>query len=859
MGPTVLSPVVLISSDGISEIQPAEVHPNRVGLKAWGLSCLPPEWVPPFCVLDALYVRHVTKTGNPEQLLQMLGATNWCHSGQAQSLIVRSSAVHETIQSRGALVSHRCPIESLLETLARCIAETDGEEHTVHWLIQPYVERKRFGHLSNERRIAQAKRDWVLEYENGDTPTSCPEPLPIAIRKWREGNELEIAPLLCTSAIEVDKVLRIPAHWASDKKLRLHFEWVWDGSQVHIVQADSCEGNEGTSPYSLLPKTIPSPPLHELKCFHRAAKADFASYRKLSNVKLYAKLGYLMPDFYVLDDPCFINELTSGKPSEQLIEDIKVLTARPLVIRTDGVDIPSSDRQMLPRSDELRSVDAVLDWFSTRLPKDSEQIRHHFGKFRFICHHFLPAAASAWSYAEPNKRIVRIEALWGIPEGMYWYSHDAYEVDTGDTVQARAEFNKSKFKLSKRERYKEWYIAPGQTGVWRSHRTDAKHDWKGTLKDEWSAEIANTTRKVAESLGYPVNLMWFLDVHQDASTHKILPWFHERSELIKGGLKGSPRRKYSHSKMVEIRTAADLQALSSKSNEDLYGLNRITVTPSDPGLIRNTAFLADLAKFVNRAGATIELRGGVLSHVFYILSRAGCAVEVVDLFGAKEETLVFRKLVRDKIPAAIVGKGEQVLQVKLQGENALTALKAKLIEEAIEVSDSTSTTEIIEELADVQEAIYAIIKHLKLSRATVEGVRKEKREKRGGFDEAKVLIQTSAPGSLVDSGSFQGDGDMFDAISPPVKLLSLLEPDISLHQDARAQGSGSERFLEIEFPAVMASAAHRITEFSVSGITEAGKVEVPLIGEWVLSRNGAQIRVRLLMRDRPLQGEFDFD
>ena len=154
--------------------------------------------------------------------------------------------------------------------------------------------------------------------------------------------------------------------------------------------------------------------------------------------------------------------------------------------------------------------------------------------------------------------------------------------------------------------------------------------------------------------------------------------------------------------------------------QELHGLNRVTVTPSDPSLIRNTAFLADLAEFVNKAGATIELSGGVLSHLFYILSRAGCAVEVVDLFGAKEETLVFQKLVRDKIPATIVDKGEQVIQVKLQGENVLTALKAKLIEEAIEVSDSTSTTEIIEELADVQEVLYALIKQLKLSRGSIE-------------------------------------------------------------------------------------------------------------------------------------------
>lgn len=515
--------------------------------------------------------------------------------------------------------------------------ETASDGHKVHWLLQPYVGQLRFGHLSNERRIAKAKRDWLLEFENSDSSAPHQEPVPIAIRKWREGSELTISPLWCSSAIEIDKVLRTPAHWASDLRLRLHFEWVWSGSQLYIVQADLCEVNDGINPYSLLPKAIASTAVHELRCFRKAEKEDFGKYRKLSNARLYADLGYTMPDFFILDDPILIKELTDGRPSNALLEDLKVLTTRPLVIRTDGFDIPSDDRQMLPRSDELRTVEAVVDWFRTKLPKDSEQISDHFGKFVFICHHFLPAAASAWSYAEPNKRIVRIEALWGIPEGMYWFSHDAYEVDTGDTVLNRAVLNSSKFKLSKRERYKEWYIAPDQSGSWRSHKTDSKHDWKGTLKNEWYVEIATVTRRIAESLGYPVNLMWFLDLHKGASVHTILPWYHEKSELVKGGLKGSPRRKYSHSQMVEIRNISDLQFLSSQPIENWHGLNRVTVIPTDPDLIRNTTFLADLANFAINTRSTIELSGGVLSHVFYILSRAGCAVEVVDLLGRRRK------------------------------------------------------------------------------------------------------------------------------------------------------------------------------------------------------------------------------
>jgi predicted house-cleaning noncanonical NTP pyrophosphatase (MazG superfamily) len=865
--PELLHSVQRISLEGITVIEALAVRPELVGLKAVGLACLPTDWVPPFCVLDQALVKDVVATRNVEAVEKHLETFEWYRTPETDEVMVRSSAVNETIQSRGALVSHKCCKSQLLEALTRCINETYDSEHDIHWLIQPYVPAVHQGHLSNERRISRAKRDWLLEFESAGSARPHVSK-PIAIRKWREGSDLSIVPLLCGSAIEIDSVLRTPVRWASDRGLRLHFEWVWSGQQIYIVQSDACNEQAGENPHHLLPKVIASARTDALKCFRKATKDDFEKYRKLSNALRYTRLGYALPDFFVLDDEKLIGELREDNLSADLASDIAVLTARPLVVRTDGVGIPVEYRQMLPRSDELRSTAAVVEWFSTTLLDAPEQIRQHFDKFVFICHHYLPAAASAWSYAEPNKRIVRIEALWGIPEGMYWYSHDAYEVDTGDAVLSRAESNKKGFRLSKRERYKEWYIAPDDSGKWLTHRTDERHDWKGTLKDEWHTEIAITTRKIAEALGHSINLMWFLDLHKDASIHPILPWYHEKSELVKGELKGSPRHKYSHSKMVEIRTAGDLQALTAKiANTAEHGISRITVMPSDPCLIRNTRFLSDLASVAQNAQATIELNGGVLSHVFYILSREGCAVEVVDLFGAREETLVFRKLVRDKIPEFIINKGEQATQITLCGENLLAALKAKLVEEAIEVSDSKSTTEIVEELADVQEVILSLSKYLKITKATVESARKEKREKRGGFDNATVLINTSTPGGLVETiktrVKSQESPNLFDLSEPAINPSLLLEPDISLHQDFRSHGSNRERFLEIEFPAALASSAHRITEFSVSGASEFGRVEIPLVGEWTLSRSGAQVKVRLSLRDKPIedverQGQLDF-
>ena len=79
----------------------------------------------------------------------------------------------------------------------------------------------------------------------------------------------------------------------------------------------------------------------------------------------------------------------------------------------------------------------------------------------------------------------------------------------------------------------------------------------------------------------------------------------------------------------------------------------------------------------------------------------------------KEENLVFKKVVRDKIPESIADKGELVTQVKIKGAELVEALKTKLIEEAIEVMDAKSTGETIEELADVLEVLHALSHHLK--------------------------------------------------------------------------------------------------------------------------------------------------
>ena len=62
--------------------------------------------------------------------------------------------------------------------------------------------------------------------------------------------------------------------------------------------------------------------------------------------------------------------------------------------------------------------------------------------------------ASAWAGAEPGKRWVRIEALWGIPESLYWHSHDTFEVDTEKADLASGYDKEFEYPIRHRERFK---------------------------------------------------------------------------------------------------------------------------------------------------------------------------------------------------------------------------------------------------------------------------------------------------------------------------------------------------------------------------------------------------------------------
>ena len=100
--------------------------------------------------------------------------------------------------------------------------------------------------------------------------------------------------------------------------------------------------------------------------------------------------------------------------------------------------------------------------------------------------------------------------------------------------------------------------------------------------------------------------------------------------------------------------------------------------------------------------------------------------------------MIYNKLVRDRIPEIIRAKGGECKTRMLSDAEYADALDKKLGEELAEYLNSHDP----EELADLLEVIYACAALQSLSPADLEQIRADKAEKRGGFGDKILLIES---------------------------------------------------------------------------------------------------------------------
>ena len=100
-----------------------------------------------------------------------------------------------------------------------------------------------------------------------------------------------------------------------------------------------------------------------------------------------------------------------------------------------------------------------------------------------------------------------------------------------------------------------------------------------------------------------------------------------------------------------------------------------------------------------------------------------------------KNVITYNKLVRDRIPEIIRASGKKCTVEVLENTAYINMLDAKLQEELNEYQQSKS----LEELADLLEVMGAVVRARGYTWDDLTRVRKEKREKRGGFDQRILL------------------------------------------------------------------------------------------------------------------------
>lgn len=749
-----INPIIYVSSKGVENLSPDLLSSSIIGEKALGLSSLPKKWTLPFIVIsNQLIEKYRGCDGEDKTELMRIWGKSIINAAVSFGLkdndpiIVRSSSCSEGLKERGKYFSEQGLLKDVYTHLMKCmdniISDIELKSACMPLVVQKYADPISLkGHLSNERRCSKETRDWMGEIEPITTQVSSTFKIPL--RNWRK--KINVAkkidsPLSCNLSPHISEILKAPAAWATVQKLRIHFEWVWDGREIYIVQADQENKFHGVDPTKVVSE-IDYPLNFKPQCLMGITKEHAQRFNKIRNVFTYMKLGMPRINLYVLDDQKIIKGLAEGQVPNSLRHDIEELVKYSLVIRMDITSTNQSKRQLLPRTNEVRKLNDALKW----LKEQCKLMNQLEGEVAFIFHNFIPAESSAFAYAEPNKRKVQIEALWGLPEGLYYNSHDKYVVDTLKSNLTETPDDIQKYVIHTRPNYKRYFITPDKKGQWITQPIKPPHDWSESIgKIEWVRKIALVSRRIAEEEGQPLSIMWFIGIPEGVCDSPIIPWYHELFDSRFSSREKAHRKKTPFDKSLDISTSADIDKLKSETEKPKSHVRRIRIQPKEDKLLRDKETLKVIGELAKKIDAVILLEGGVLSHAYYQLQQTGATVEILHPFEDVEEKQEFNKLVRDKVPSNIEHSGELVSTSKLEGEYLLRALREKLIEEAVEVLDASDQDSIIGELADVKEVIDGIVDLLGIELSEISKRQTEKREKVGGFDTGTILLETKNP------------------------------------------------------------------------------------------------------------------
>ena len=155
-----------------------------------------------------------------------------------------------------------------------------------------------------------------------------------------------------------------------------------------------------------------------------------------------------------MEDPKAIHALAEGRTPPRLRTDLEGLLESPIVIRTDVLTEGNSPILLSPRSETLDSIESALTW----LKKNASEIVMKgvsAKRFCFLAHRYITARSGAFGLSRPENPRVRIDSIWGLPDGLLSFPHDSFEVDTDRKGQVQRHI-----------RCKPFYLACNERGAW---------------------------------------------------------------------------------------------------------------------------------------------------------------------------------------------------------------------------------------------------------------------------------------------------------------------------------------------------------------------------------------------------------
>lgn len=653
-----------------------------------------------------------------------------------RGITVRSSATDETLSERGSNQSIELAADYDGPMISRAVVQIfqqflgDGAQGSMAIVVQARVPHLALGHMSNEQRVSKTINQWMWEHEPAERPGG------------RFNSQRDIAPDVDTALTPASgksqalaSLFRKVGRWCTNLQAgRTHLEWGATAKNLWLFQLDfeDDQPDAGVDPTAFLRTgdIRPPGPLPTGSPFRVAPQDGSCGWRKIDKVCDFidgAGDGNYPTLIFITGD-VFLESRASG---HDIAADLKAFAHDRIVCRTDCRDEKIA-KLNLPRTHTVSSSEAA-NFIETT-------ISNYVGKgveakdLCFILHKFIPSVTAVWAVARHDDQVVRVDSLWGLPDGLQYLPHDTFEYDIKRHRQS-----------AERTRYKHAFLQETDTGKWEVVRVMRRATRWRSLPLPDLAEVAARTHEIAQRTSSDIQIMWFCQVPEETGLLRNIPWFSMKpTDHDKQTASVSPLKR-----RFVVRSLTDLDAAAALPKSQFL----MQLDPDDPELFRSQEFLEKITSTARDHDFPVGLTGSVLGHAFYVLEKAGLLVVALNepTRSRTRQRRIFRKLVRDDLPDKISEGGETVTLAEIAKEESRAALVVKLLEESYELLAADTPQDVVAELADVLEVVRSLAHATGVEWSDVEAVADQKRETRGGFERSVVLLETSTPGWLAST------------------------------------------------------------------------------------------------------------